>query len=103
MNENPLQCTNDDCKGTDFSHIGGSIWKCVYCGTIIQLNQKTVKKKIHPKKEVRSAKEYPPLSMMCEQCGTLIDTITHPRDEQRLNKKWSQHNCVDKTQSTIYS
>ena len=100
LSENPLICTNDDCRGRDFTHAGGTKWKCVYCGTIVELKQKTVKTKVRPTKEILSAKEHVPLSLVCEQCGIVIGTINHPREEQHFNKDWQNHICNEK--SNIY-
>ena len=101
MSDQQLVCPNDDCKGRDFEHASGNSWKCVYCGTVVTLHQKTVKKKIKPSKEVRKVKEYPSLTMICEQCGTTIGIINHPREEQQFNKDWLKHTCPDK--SNIYT
>ena len=101
MLEGPLVCKNKDCKGRDFEHAGGIKWKCVYCGTIIELKQKTIKRKIRPKKDPTPEREYNPLTFICEQCGATIETITHPREEKKLNTLWSQHTCSK--QSNLYT
>ena len=61
MSDNTLICKNDDCKGTNFEQVSGSVWKCVDCGTVTTLSSRKVVIKKRPKKEKQIIKEYPPL------------------------------------------
>ena len=96
MSNNQLVCQNDKCKGTNFEQISGNTWKCVDCGTMTELFVKRVQKKKKPlkKRKTLSVKNYSPIVLKCESCGYVIDRLTHPRDEKRLNNNWINHVCA---------
>ena len=93
MSSSTLICKNEDCKGTNFEQVSGSTWKCVDCGTITTLATRKVVTKKRPKKEKLSVKEYTPLVLKCEQCGSVVGTIHRPSDEKQFNETWGDHTC----------
>ena len=99
MSQPSLICPNDKCKGTQFSQVRGSTWQCDVCGTKVTLGKrKHFKKKIStkPKKTVPK-KDYRPLTLKCEQCGSTIGELHHPKDESSFNKLWKAHTCPDRS------
>lgn len=93
MANKSLVCKNDKCRGTNFEQVSGNTWKCVDCGTLMNLSTKKVTTKQRIKKEKVTVKDYQAMVFKCEHCGEIIGTLHHPREEKQLNEDWAKHIC----------